>query len=206
LISEADRVAPAQKHREGLIGASLSLFQRQGYAGTGLAEILAESGAPRGSLYHYFPDGKEQIAEAALRQAAAATELRIRNAAKRIGNPAKFAIAYGNTVAETMERSGFARGCPVATVALEAWPASPKLTAASCEAFALWSAALADMLRDAGIPQPRAAELADFMIATMEGAMILARVRQSTTPVLQAAAQIARVFETELTTKDTRHE
>jgi TetR/AcrR family transcriptional repressor of lmrAB and yxaGH operons len=191
-------MAPAQKHRESLVGASLSLFQRQGYAGTGLAEILSESGAPRGSLYHYFPEGKEQIAEAALRQAAAATEQRIRNAAKHLASPAKFAIAYGNVVAETMERSGFARGCPVATVALEAWPASPRLTAASRDAFALWSTALADMLRDAGIAPARAAELADFMIASMEGAMILARVRQSTTPVLQAAAQIARVFETEL--------
>jgi TetR/AcrR family transcriptional repressor of lmrAB and yxaGH operons len=191
-------MAPAQKHRESLVGASLSLFQRQGYAGTGLAEILAESGAPRGSLYHYFPEGKEQIAEAALRQAAATTEQRIRNAARHLGNPAKFAIAYGNVVAETMQRSGFARGCPVATVALEAWPVSPRLTAASREAFSLWSAALADMLSDAGVQPPRAAELADFMIATLEGAMILARVRQSTDPVLQAAAQIARVFEAEL--------
>ena len=60
-------MAPGQKHLEKLIGASIALFRRQGYAATGLAEILANSGAPKGSLYHYFPDGKEGMAEAAIR-------------------------------------------------------------------------------------------------------------------------------------------
>jgi TetR/AcrR family transcriptional repressor of lmrAB and yxaGH operons len=54
------------KHRAAIIAAASRLFRRQGYAGTGVNDIVALSGAPKGSLYHYFPKGKEQIAEEAV--------------------------------------------------------------------------------------------------------------------------------------------
>ncbi len=62
-------MAAAPKHRQGLVRAAASLFRRQGYAGTGTSQILAVSGAPRGSLYHDFPQGKQQIAQAAVEYA-----------------------------------------------------------------------------------------------------------------------------------------
>ncbi len=55
------------KHRSAIIAAAAKLFRRQGYAATGINEIADAAGAPKGSLYHYFPDGKDQIAEAAVR-------------------------------------------------------------------------------------------------------------------------------------------
>jgi TetR/AcrR family transcriptional repressor of lmrAB and yxaGH operons len=191
-------MAPVAKHRDTLISTSLSLFQRQGYAATGLAEILAESGAPRGSLYHYFPEGKEAIAEAALNVAAVAMETRIREAAARIPDPAQCALAYGQALAATMAESGFSRGCQVATVALEAAPQSARLTAASRGAFDAWCAAIGDMLRAAGVADARASALADFMISAFQGAMILARVRQSSAPILSTAEELARLFAREI--------
>jgi len=194
-------VSPASKHRESLIASSMALFQRQGYAATGLAEILSESGAPRGSLYHYFPEGKEAIAEAALRNAGSIMEQRIRDAAARTGDPVEFVLAYGRRLAKVMSESGFQRGCQVATVALEVAPHSERLTIACDDALTSWSKALADMLLRAGIAQDRAPELADFIISGFEGAMILARVRRSTVPVLSAATEIGRVLKHELDTK-----
>ena len=55
--------------RERLLDSAVDLLQRQGYRGTGLNELLERSGAPRGSLYHYFPGGKEQIGAEAIARA-----------------------------------------------------------------------------------------------------------------------------------------
>jgi TetR/AcrR family transcriptional repressor of lmrAB and yxaGH operons len=191
---------PAAKHRDSLIAASADLFQRQGYAATGLAEILSASGAPRGSLYHYFPDGKEEIAEAALRDIGAAIERRIRAGAAQTPDPRAFAIGYGKYMAKTLSESGFTRGCPVATVALEATPHSARLTPVIRDILDGWCAAVADMLTAAGINPTRAAELGDYMVFTFEGALTLARVRQSTAPLIATAAEIARLFDRELQT------
>jgi TetR/AcrR family transcriptional repressor of lmrAB and yxaGH operons len=57
------------KHRGPIVDAAVRLFRRQGYAGTGLNDIVDTSGAPKGSLYHYFPDGKASIAVAAVEEA-----------------------------------------------------------------------------------------------------------------------------------------
>jgi TetR/AcrR family transcriptional repressor of lmrAB and yxaGH operons len=191
-------MAPAAKHRESLLSASAALFQRQGYAATGLAEILAESGAPKGSLYHYFPEGKEAIAEEAIRNAGASTEQRIRAATVRAPTLSAFVAAYANALSHMMAGSGFSRGCHIATVALEAAPQSVRLTQACNDVFASWAAAIADGLMSAGIAAPRAAELAEMMMCTFQGALVLARVQQNTKPIANAAAEITRLFELEL--------
>ena len=54
--------------RERILDSSGELFRRQGYAGTGIKAILTASDAPYGSLYHFFPGGKEELGAAALRQ------------------------------------------------------------------------------------------------------------------------------------------
>ena len=191
-------MAPAQKHRQALIDASVALFQRQGYAATGLAEILTESGAPRGSLYHYFPEGKEAIGEAALLAAASRTEARIRAATAQLQDPRAVILAIAESTCVSMEKSAFTRGCPVATVALESGGHRSRLSNASRDAFGLWTTALADMMAASGIEAARAAELADFILASLEGAMILARVRQTAAPVRGFAAEMIRVLNHEL--------
>jgi TetR/AcrR family transcriptional repressor of lmrAB and yxaGH operons len=191
-------MAPAQKHRESLISAASGLFQRQGYAGTGLAEILAESGAPRGSLYHYFPEGKEEVGEEAVREAGAIAAQRFRDAGARLGDPRKLALAYGRAMAETLEGSGFSRGCPIATVVLECGPGSARIAAAASDVFASWCAVWTELLVQSGIAAPRAAVLAELVLSSVQGAMIFARVRRSTEPVLNAAAEMARLIDAEI--------
>ncbi len=191
-------MAAVRKHRECLIAAAIGLFRRQGYAGTGLAEILSASGAPRGSLYHYFPDGKAEIAEAALRAAGEHMTGIMQGIACASASPGELVARYGAGLAASLEKSGFRDGCAVATVVLEAAPGSLKLAAAGNDAFAAWSDVVTGMLERAGIAGLRARQLADFTIAAFEGAMILARARSSAVPVLAAAEELRRLFDTEL--------
>ena len=108
----------AATHKENLERTAMRLFRRQGYASTGLQQILAESGAPKGSLYHYFPDGKEAIGEAAVRLAGAQMTELLSDLAARHRSPEAFLAGYARTLAGWMEESDFRSGCPIATTLL----------------------------------------------------------------------------------------
>jgi TetR/AcrR family transcriptional regulator, lmrAB and yxaGH operons repressor len=191
-------MAPAQKHREGLVAAATALFRRQGYAATGLAEILAESGAPKGSLYHYFPDGKEAVGEAALRWAYEKMGGAMLQLAADNPDPRDFIRAYSRAAAAELENSAFREGCALATITLEAVPQSSRITSASLDAFNGWSRMVARSLRHVGIAPDRAKELAELIISSCEGALILARVRQDAAPILRVAEELVRVVDNEL--------
>src|SRR5689334_21281371 len=94
-------------HEPELVRTAMRLFRRQGYAATGLQQILAESGAPRGSLYHYFPDGKESIGAAAVELAGELVAETLRGLAARHRQPGAFIAAYCRLYAKWMAESGF---------------------------------------------------------------------------------------------------
>jgi TetR/AcrR family transcriptional regulator, lmrAB and yxaGH operons repressor len=162
----------------------MRLFRRQGYAGTGLQQILAESGAPKGSLYHFFPDGKEALAEAAVELAGDMIgEMLTAHAARHPADPGRFVEAYGNTLAQWMEESGFRSGCPIATTLLETTPGSEPMRRRGQAVFDGWIDIIAGVYRNSGMHKAQALGRAQSLIAAMEGALILARVRRSTTPI-----------------------
>ena len=106
----------------------MRLFRRQGYASTGLQQILEQSGAPKGSLYHYFPNGKEALGEAAVELAGGMVREMLTELAARHADPKAYLAAYCKVMAGWMQESHFRSGCPVATTMLEtaatAWPRS----------------------------------------------------------------------------------
>jgi TetR/AcrR family transcriptional repressor of lmrAB and yxaGH operons len=180
-------VGRAAKHRESLVRTAMRLFRRQGYAGTGLAQIVAESGAPKGSLYHYFPSGKEALGEAAVDLAGGLMRETLEDLAARHAEPAAFLRAYCRTMAGWMEESGFASGCPVATTLLETAPQSPAITAAGERAIDGWIDVVAEVLARGGLSAREARMRGQLVVAAMEGALVLARVRRSTRPILDVA-------------------
>ncbi len=177
----------AGAHKQALVETAMRLFRRQGYASTGLAQILSESGAPKGSLYHYFPGGKEQLGEAAVVLAADRMAGTLAALAERHAAPEAFLKAYARTLAGWMEESDFRSGCPVATTLLETVPGSPRLAAVGERAFDAWIAIVADVFARDGRGRAVARRDAQLVVAAMEGALILARVRRSTRPVLEVA-------------------
>jgi TetR/AcrR family transcriptional repressor of lmrAB and yxaGH operons len=180
-------MANAAKHKDALVRTAMRLFRRQGYASTGLQQILSESGAPKGSLYHYFPGGKEELAEAAVRLAATLIGEMLSEHSARHKTTGAFVKAYCTTMAKWMEESDFRSGCPIATTMLETAPHSPALTRAGVEALAHWSGIIAPVFAAEGASKPEARTKAQNLIAAMEGALLLARVRQSSRPIMDIA-------------------
>ena len=180
-------MANAAKHRDNLVRTAMRLFRRQGYASTGLQQIVAESGAPKGSLYHYHPSGKESLGAASVALAGAMVRDMLADLAARHRDPKAFVRAYCRTMAGWMQESGFRSGCPIATVVLETAPWSRAITAAGNRAFDGWIEVIAEVLARDGGGRVDARSRAQAIVAAMEGALILARVRRSTRPILDVA-------------------
>ena len=104
--------------REQILQTTCALLEKQGYHGTGLNEIIKESGSPKGSLYYYFPEGKEQITAEAVLQSGGQTAERIRQGLTESSNAAKAVSDFILNIAEHVERSGFAAGSPLTAVAM----------------------------------------------------------------------------------------
>ncbi len=180
-------MANVAKHRAALVQTAMRLFRRQGYASTGLQQIVDESGAPRGSLYHYFPAGKDALGAAAVELAGERMHRKLVELAERHAEPRAFLRAYCETMAGWMAESEFRSGCPIATTLLETAPQSPSITTAGAHAIDRWIDVIAGVLQRAGGTRAEARRRAQLLIAAMEGALILSRVRRSTRPILDVA-------------------
>lgn len=185
------------KTRGRLIGAAAKLFQEKGYAATGLSEILEAAGAPKGSLYHFFPGGKSDLACAAMAAAGTAMVAELHRCMEKSESAAGAVTAYGDQLALWLEQSAFRRGCPVATVALEEAPSDTPLAQAARDALLGVQAALAEFLAAHGLSPTRAQALAGHALASLEGALILARITKDARSVRQAARQVAALIAAE---------
>jgi AcrR family transcriptional regulator len=164
-----------------MIASAALLIRERGVEATSFNDVLAHSGAPRGSIYHHFPGGKAQLVEEAMRHAGRYTDRGLR-AAIETGD---LATALGLFVASwrhTLESTDFAAGCPVVAVAVAGdQPAATRDAAAA--AFAGWEALLAEGLEEGGVAPERARAQATLIVASIEGAVILARAQRSVAPL-----------------------
>lgn len=171
---------PAKEH---ILEAAARLFEKQGYHATGLNEIIRESDTPKGSLYYYFPDGKEQIgAETALWSAGKMAE-RIRFALSQAEQPAEAVRLLALGIAGAIEESGFGAGGPLMMLAAESAVCSERLNAACRESYGQMQAVFADKFSGDTL-------LAEFVLSTLEGAILISRVRHSGDPLRQAAEHL----------------
>lgn len=189
-------MAAAAKHRNSIIGSAIRLFRQRGYAATGLNDILKDSGAPKGSLYHYFPGGKEQLGEEAVNVAGAVVAKTLAELRAKHGSAADMLRAYGQLLAGWMADAGHREGCPIATTLLETTPQSQPIALAGQQAFANWRQAFVEQLQADGVAPERAQRLAQLMLITVEGAMLMARVEASSQPITQACDDLAQLIET----------
>lgn len=174
----------ARSTREAILTAAAELMRVKGYAAVGMKDIVAASGAPIGSLYHHFPRGKVQIAGEALVNAGRAYALLIPtlvNPHTDLGEAVESVFAQA---AQDMAATGFANMCPVGTVAAEIADTVEELRVASAGVVAEWLAAGEAYFASRGVADAR--DLAATLIATLEGAFMLARTLRDTEPLLAA--------------------
>jgi TetR/AcrR family transcriptional repressor of lmrAB and yxaGH operons len=181
-----------------MVASAAALFRRQGYAATSWREVIRHSATPWGSQAHYFPDGKEQLGVDALRLAGGHYEQLLRSALDHAAHPADAIAAWSSVAAAELERSGWADGCPVATVALETAASSDRLADACDDAFQSWRRALADAFRavepaEPGLDEAAADQLATLVLAAIEGALLLSRAARDPAPLHDVGAELAQL-------------
>ncbi|HET9162426.1 MAG TPA: TetR/AcrR family transcriptional regulator [Solirubrobacterales bacterium] len=184
--------------KERILDRSGELFRRQGYAGTGIKQILAEAGAPFGSLYHHFPGGKTELGAETIRRSGA---LYGRLLGEFVGPEVELATgvrAFFAGAAETLRETGYADACPIATVALEVSSSDEELRGACADVFEAWIEAGVARFAMAGIGRDRARELVIQMLAGLEGAFVLSRALRDTEPVELAGEAAAAAIEAAL--------
>jgi TetR/AcrR family transcriptional repressor of lmrAB and yxaGH operons len=183
------------KHRQPIIDAAVTLFRRQGYSATGLNDIVDASGAPKGSLYHYFPDGKPSIAVAAVEEAGRRVARTVAKLASEARSTGELLRAHARLLAGWMQKSGFRDGCPITTVLLELAPRDRAVAQAGRGAYAARLGILTERLIADGVPPERARRLAGLCVSAIQGALIQARVERSGAPIEMAADELARMLD-----------
>ncbi|MFC7927370.1 TetR/AcrR family transcriptional regulator [Microbacterium laevaniformans] len=181
--------------RSRLSASMLELIQTSGYSGTGLNAVIDHAGAPKGSVYFHFPDGKEGLGVAAVDLAATQFAQLIAEAAASAGGAAAAVRAAVEALTAIVSDSDYRLGCPVSVVTLEMGAESQRLRNACAAAFESWIAPTAALLEAEGLDAAPARSLATVVVSTIEGAVILSRATRSPQPLTSAADVLAELID-----------
>src|SRR5438067_10533445 len=169
--------------RERIVETSAELFRTQGYNATGVKQIVNAAKAPFGSIYHFFPGGKEQLGAEAIRVSGALYEQLIPAVLDPAPDPVTGVRNFFAGAAEHLRETDYADACPIATVSLEVSSSSETMREACADVFESWIAAGAARFEAGGVDAATARELTIAMLAALEGAFVLARALRSTEPL-----------------------
>ena len=164
-----------------MLRTAAGLFRAQGYHATGLNQVLAEGGLPKGSLYFHFPGGKEQLAVESLQRSGEELCAGIAGMLAATADPAEAVDRVLALLGEHLVATDFREGCPVASVALDAAARSEPIRIACTDVYDSWERLVAQHLCTVGLPD--ADGLATVLVAAVEGAVLLARTRRDVTPL-----------------------
>ena len=165
--------------RERMIRSAIALFAERGVHGTSSADVLAHSGAPRGSIYHHFPGGKDELVRAVLDTMTATSD---RMLAPLQGRDAAGVIdGFVDGWQRILESSHYTAGCSILGITVTA--EDPEIRASAGQVFEAWAVELTVLLRDGGVPEPTARPLALALISAAEGAVAVCRAQQSLEPL-----------------------
>lgn len=184
--------------RARMVRSAAELFRSRGLNATSFSDVLEHSGAPRGSIYHHFPNGKRQLAQVAVERTA---ELlleyqRACPATDAAGIVRHFTAIWQRLVTDPSGRPG-SMGCTIAGVALDTpdTPDDAPLLRAVREAFGTWTALLSGQLQAAGLSRSRATATAVMALAGMEGSLILCRAEGSSAPLETVTVELLRLVQ-----------
>lgn len=187
------RAAGEISPRAKLVGTTLDLLRRGGLSGAGINQVIGASQAPKGSVYHYFPGGKQQLVIEALR-----------TAERSVGE--SFAAIFGDTApvagkvralftktAAGLEANEYAKGCPVAAVTLDLDRHARALGEVCGDVFDGWTDVIARGLGD--VPRDERRAVAQLILAALEGGLVLARAQAAKTPLVAGGEALAVALE-----------
>jgi len=179
--------------RRRMLETAAELFHTQGYHATGLNQLLAAGGAPKGSLYFHFPGGKEQLAAEAIEISSARLRDQLKAITEHASGPADAVSMIINALADALAASEFHRGCPIATVALDASDDSEPIRLACAGGYLSWQEAVAEYLSAQGIEDSE--QLATVIIASIEGGLLLAKTQHDLAPLRAISAHLRIILD-----------
>ncbi|WP_137991033.1 TetR/AcrR family transcriptional regulator [Streptomyces vilmorinianum] len=182
----------AKETRGRMVDAAVDALRQRGLQGMSFTDVLAQSGAARGAIYHHFPGGKNQLAaEAATRHG---RDVRDRLAEFGASGPEGVATAFVEFARPVAEAAAQGVGCAVAAVTVPADEENGELCRAAASVFTSWTEQLSRALREAGLPAADAEEKAALLIALLEGAQVLCRASGDTEPFERAVRAALPLF------------
>ena len=164
--------------RDRMVESAVILLAKKGVQATSFSEVLEASGAPRGSLYHYFPDGKDELVAAAV-DLAGGRAIRLLDGLAGLSND-EILDAFLRMWRAVLDRSQFTAGCSVLAVTIA--PGSPELLERTSAVFRAWRGRLAELFAAGGLSQDAARRFAATVVAASEGAVVLSRAEGSFEP------------------------
>jgi TetR/AcrR family transcriptional repressor of lmrAB and yxaGH operons len=184
--------------RERVIAATIALMRRRGYAGTGINEILAEGGAPKGSLYHFFPDGKRRIASEAMAVYGSQALQLYEKALSTPGTPAEKVKRLLKVPASRLVAGNFQSSCMAGTLSLDL---DDSLEGIRAEVNVFFERLIELVVVHLQMPEPRRARsFAGLLVTTIEGAYIRGRAERSTRAFDEAAVLLGEMADTRAAT------
>ena len=181
--------------RDRIIVATNELFRRHGYNGTSLSQISEASSATIGSIYHFFPGGKEALAVAVVEATGEVYRELFESIVADADDAAAAYIDFFDGAADVLEESDFIDPCPIGTIAREVANTSEPLREAAARAFGSWIDAARTHLAAAGVQPDVASELATLFVSTVEGMFVLSRTLRDTAPLRAAGRHLAALVE-----------
>ncbi|MFL6123209.1 TetR/AcrR family transcriptional regulator [Actinophytocola sp.] len=176
--------------KQRMLDSAVLLLRERGAAGVTVDAVLAHSGAPRGSVYHHFPGGRNEMVLGAVRQAGdyitalvdeSVADGDVRRTVERL-------VAFWK---RALTKTDYRAGCPVVAMAIDSREIIPDAAAVVREIFARWHDSLREALSADGFPHDRAQRLATLIVSALEGAIILCRTRRDLTPLDDVHTEIA---------------
>jgi len=181
--------------RERIVQATARLLQQRGYGGMGVKQIAQEADAALGSIYHFFPGGKQELAAAAICHNDRVFTDSLRSALASDDDAVEAIVACTRSIAESLRESAWSDACGFTTAALEAAEQSSEILGAIQDALARWRGLISDKLHAGGIAEDDARDLAHTVINTLEGARLACLVERSDEPLRLAGQHLARLLD-----------
>jgi AcrR family transcriptional regulator len=177
--------------RQRMIASAALLVRERGARATSIDDVLRHAGAPRGSVYHHFPGGREELLREATRFAGDVVARRLSRAAGE--DPLAAFDAFLGRYRDDLLANGFRPGCPVMAVAVE----DGGVQAEAGAVFRTWTAALADAFGAGGVPSERAEALAVLAVSAAEGALALSRAQRDVAPLDHVRTELRALLDSE---------
>ncbi|MGM7723339.1 TetR/AcrR family transcriptional regulator [Metabacillus sp. Hm71] len=180
--------------REKILQTASRLFQLQGYHATGLNQIIKESGSPKGSLYHYFPNGKEELAIEAVKYTSHYIESKLKEFMNSVADPVKAIQSFILDTANQFDHPEKIEGIPVGLLASETSLLSEPLREICVQSFKKWEDIIANKLIENGFKDNEAYKLGMLINAMIEGGIMLSITNQDKTPLLTISETIPKLI------------